>query len=201
MKTLRIHLIRHGATDANVEGKYIGCKTDSPLSPEGLNELRLLKENIEYPEIDILYSSPLLRCKQTAAILFPDMETIAVENLMEYDFGDFEGKTANQLEGNPHFADWAAGKITAPPNGEDNADFIKRVCIGLNQIILDMLEKGVKEAGVIMHGGAIMMLLAATAVPRQRPVEWTSENGRGYSLLITPSLYHKSGIVEVYDVI
>ena len=29
----------------------------------------------------------------------------------------------------------------------------------------------------------------------------TSDNGRGYSLLITPSLYHKSGAVEVYDII
>ena len=46
MKTLRIHLIRHGATDANVAGQYIGCKTDLPLSPEGLNELRLLKDDI-----------------------------------------------------------------------------------------------------------------------------------------------------------
>ena len=46
-----------------------------------------------------------------------------------------------------------------------------------------------------------MMLLAATAVPRKRSVEWTSENGRGYSLLITPSLYHSNGVVEVYDVI
>jgi len=52
-----------------------------------------------------------------------------------------------------------------------------------------------------MHGGAIMMLLAACAVPRRRPVEWTADPGRGYTLLITPSLYHKSGIVEIYDII
>ena len=64
-----------------------------------------------------------------------------------------------------------------------------------------MIEKGHKNSAVIMHGGAIMMLLAATAVPRRRPVEWTSDCGKGYSLLITPSLYHKSGIVEVVDII
>ena len=45
MKTYKIHLIRHGATDANVLGQYIGQRTDTPLSPEGLNELRLLKDN------------------------------------------------------------------------------------------------------------------------------------------------------------
>ncbi len=200
MRTLRIHLIRHGSTDANALGQYIGCKTDAPLSPEGLNELRLLKENMEYPEIDSLYSSPMLRCRQTAAVLYPDNGLIMVENLKEYDFGDFEGKTASQLENDADFLNWAAGKIP-PPNGEDNTEFIKRLCLGLQQIVLDMIEKGKSEAAVIMHGGAIMMLLGATAVPRHRSVEWTADPGRGYSLLISPSLYHKSGIVEVVDIV
>lgn len=200
MRTLKIHLIRHGATDANILGQYIGCKTDTPLSPEGLNELRLLKENMEYPQIDSLYSSPMLRCRQTAAVLYPDNGVIMVENLKEYDFGDFEGKTASELESNPDFLNWASGKAT-PPNGEDNTEFIKRLCVGLQQIVLDMLEKEKSESAVIMHGGAIMMLLGATAVPRHRSVEWTADAGRGYTLLITPSLYHKSGIVEVVDIV
>ena len=55
MNTLKIHLIRHGATDANYKGEYIGCRTDIPLSPEGLSELRLLKDDIDYPEIQRLY--------------------------------------------------------------------------------------------------------------------------------------------------
>ncbi len=200
MKTLRIHLIRHGATDANFRGQYIGSKTDLPLSPEGLNELRLLKDNMEYPEVERVYSSPMLRCRQTGAVLYPDKEIIKVENLKEYDFGAFEGKTAAELEGNPLFLDWVAGKIPAP-EGEDNSDFVKRLCIGLNQIVMDMLSNDVRNSAVIMHGGAIMMLLGATAVPRHKPVEWTADNGRGYSLLITPSLYHKSGIVEVVDIV
>ena len=94
MRTLKIHLIRHGATDANIKGQYIGCKTDMPLSPEGLNELRLLKENMDYPKVDRIYSSPLLRCKQTAAVLYPENNVVCVDNLKEYDFGIFEGKTA-----------------------------------------------------------------------------------------------------------
>ena len=201
MKTLRIHLIRHGATDANYQGKYIGCKTDLPLAPEGFNELRILKEDIEYPQIQKLYSSPLLRCRQTAATLYPNMDIQCVDNMIEYDFGDFEGKTAEQLENHPSFLAWASGKLSAPPNGEENSDFIKRLCFGLNQIIVDMLNNNITESAVIMHGGAIMMLLGACAVPQHKPVEWVAENGRGYSLRITPSLYHKSGIVEVYDII
>lgn len=201
MRTLKIHLIRHGATDANYKGQYIGCRTDLPLSPEGLNELRLLKENMDYPEVETVYSSPLLRCRQTAAVLYPEKPVLTIENLKEYDFGSFEGKTAAELEGNPYFLPWTSGKLSAPPEGEENSDFIKRLCIGLNEIVYDMLENGFHEAAVIMHGGAIMMLLGTTAVPRHKPVEWTADNGRGYSILITPSLYHKSGVVEVYDII
>ncbi len=201
MRTLKIHLIRHGATDANYDGRYIGCKTDLPLAPEGLNELRLLKDDIDYPEIERLYSSPMLRCRQTGAVLYPDFEPLTVEELKEYDFGSFENKTAAELESNPNFIPWTSGRLSAPPGGEDNSEFIKRICVGFNKIVLDMIESGLTESAVIMHGGAIMMLLGVSAVPRSKPVEWTADNGRGYSVRVTPSLYHKSGVIEVYGIV
>lgn len=201
MRTLKIHLIRHGATDANYDGRYIGYKTDLPLAPEGLNELRLLKDDIDYPEIERLYSSPMLRCRQTGAVLYPDFEPVMVEELKEYDFGSFENKTAAELESNPNFIPWTSGRLSAPPGGEDNSGFIKRICVGFNKIVLDMIEGGLTESAVIMHGGAIMMLLGVSAVPRRKPVEWTADNGRGYSVRVTPSLYHKSGVIEVYGIV
>ena len=201
MRTLKIHLIRHGATDANYDGRYIGCKTDLPLAPEGLNELRLLKDDIDYPEIERLYSSPMLRCRQTGAVLYPDFEPVMVEELKEYDFGSFENKTAAELESNPNFIPWTSGRLSAPPGGEDNSEFIKRICVGFNKIVLDMIEGGLTESAVIMHGGAIMMLLGVSAVPRSKPIEWTADNGRGYSVRVTPSLYHKSGVIEVYGIV
>ena len=201
MKTYKIHLIRHGMTDANIDGRYIGCKTDLPLSPEGVRELKSLRENLEYPDIEALYTSPLLRCKQTASVIYPGFEPISVDELTEYDFGVFENKTARELEIMPEYLEWTSGKISATPDGEDTNDFIKRIALGINMIVRDMMEKDITNAGVIMHGGAIMMFLATCAVPRKRSVEWTSDNGRGYSIMITPSLYHSSGIVEVYDII
>ena len=201
MRTYKIHLIRHGMTDANLTGRYIGCRTDFPLCPQGVKELKDLKEALDYPYIEKLYSSPMLRCRQSAAIIYPGFEPQIVEELKEYDFGDFEGKNATELEIMPEYAKWTSGSIDAPPNGESNTDFIKRLAVGLNKIVRDMMENEVYESAVLMHGGAIMMLLSACAVPRKRAVEWTSENGGGYSLLITPSLYHSSGIVEVYDII
>ena len=198
MKTFKIHLIRHGLTEGNLKQQYIG-KTDLPLAGAGVTELNRLKEEIDYPKVDVVYSSPMLRCVQTAHNLYPSKDVQTVYNMREIDFGEFEGKTANELEAYESYADWAAGRINAAPGGEDNTEFAKRLCVGLNQIVRDMMAKGAEHSAVIMHGGAIMMLLSSCAVPRKSMVEWTCAAGSGYTLLVTPSLYHSSGVVEVID--
>ena len=122
MKTYKIHLIRHGLTDGNLKGQYIG-KTDLPLSAVGVTALRQLAEENEYPKVDMVYSSPMLRAVQSARILYPSKDIQTVDNLREIDFGIFEGKTANELENSAEYADWAAGRINGAPNGEDNTEF------------------------------------------------------------------------------
>ncbi len=197
MRSYRLHLIRHGLTDANAEGRYIGGKTDLPLSSKGKKELKALYEDLEYPRVPLVFSSPMARCTETAKILFPSREIITIENMREYNFGVFENKTAAELEGRPDYAAWAAGQMPAPPEGESSKDFVARLALGLNEIVRTMMEREEYEAAVVMHGGAIMMLLAACGLPQQQPALWTSENGKGYTILVTPSLYQKTGAVEV----
>ena len=201
MKTYKIHLIRHGLTEANIKGQYVGNRTDLPLCEEGIDELRALRDTGDYPDIERLYSSPMLRCRQTAGIIYPDTDYTVIDEFAEYDFGDFEGKTAKELESDENFGLWTSGKISAPPGGESTDNFIRRLALGFRETVEDMMQNGVSNAAVIMHGGAIMMLLSSCAVPRRAAVEWQSENGRGYSVMITPSLYHSSGVIEVYDII
>ena len=201
MRSYKLHLIRHGATDANKEGRYIGGKTDLPLSQEGKREVKNIYEDFVYPRVPLVFSSPMERCVQTAKILFPAREITTIENLREYNFGDFENKTATELDGRPDYAAWAAGKMPSPPNGESSKDFVARTVLGINEIIRIMMEKQEYEASVVMHGGAIMMLLAACGLPRQAPAMWTSDNGKGYTILITPSLYQKTGAFEVVNLV
>ncbi len=200
MRTYKIHLIRHGLTDGNLKGQYIG-RTDLPVTPEGVKELQMLKDSIEYPNVPLLYSSPMLRCRQTAKILFPDNEITVIDNLREYDFGDFEGKTAAELEIDPAYLEWTSGRATCTPNGEDNAEFAGRIALGINEVIRDMMEKSVYRSAVIMHGGTIMTFLAACGLPRRHLTEWATGNGRGYTILVDPSIYSRTGAVEVIDII
>ena len=198
MKTYKIYLIRHGATEGNAREEYIGV-TDLALSGSGVLALANLKDKIEYPQVEKIYTSPLTRCRQTANILYPDYPCESIENLKEYDFGEFEGKTAVQLESNPDFYKWTSGQISSPPGGEDSTEFAKRICLGFHEVVEDMMAEGIHKAAIIMHGGAIMTLLSCCALPRRRSLEWTSEHGRGYSVLVTPSLYHSNGIIEVIE--
>jgi alpha-ribazole phosphatase len=64
-----------------------------------------------------------------------------------------------------------------------------------------MMNENVSEAAVLCHGGVMMTLFSATALPRKRTVEWTCDSGLGYTARITPSLYLKSGVIEIVNTI
>ena len=89
-----IILVRHGKTAGNLEGRYIGSRTDEPLCEEGIHALEEKVREGTYPPVDLVYASPMIRCRQTAKILWPkftDSSQIQyVQNLQECDFGAFE---------------------------------------------------------------------------------------------------------------
>ena len=60
-------LIRHGQTQGNREHRYIGCRTDEPLCPEGIAQL----QNRHYPPVSRVFVSPMRRCVETANLLYP----------------------------------------------------------------------------------------------------------------------------------
>lgn len=67
MITYKLHLIRHGQTEGNQKGLFVG-RTDMPVSEEGFDELSRLRDTYEYPRVGAVYTSPLRRCIQTAGV-------------------------------------------------------------------------------------------------------------------------------------
>ncbi len=199
MRTYRIHFIRHGLTEANIDGRYIGV-TDISLCDSGTDELERIRLKGELPETSLLFTSPLKRCLETCKILFPDIEPTVISELKEFNFGDFENKTAFELATEPQYTEWTAGRA-APPNGEEASEFTERIVLGLNIMVRKMMEQEIFEATAVMHGGVMMTLFSLCALPRRRAVEWTSDAGQGYTALITPSLYGRSGVIEIIDTV
>ena len=72
MKGYRIAFIRHGMTEANEDGRYIGT-TDLPLSSLGAQELFDKLETLDYTNPQKVYTSPLKRCKQTSQQVLLDL--------------------------------------------------------------------------------------------------------------------------------
>lgn len=139
---MKIILIRHGKTAGNLEGRYVG-RTDEPLCAAGREALAGRK----LPRAEKLFVSPLLRCRETAEILWPGQDQIAVSDLSECDFGGFEMKNYAELNGNADYQAWIDSGGTLPfPGGESQRAFQARVCAAFEQIAEKLLKEKADSA-------------------------------------------------------
>lgn len=135
MKSYNLYFFRHGITKGNLNAQYIG-HTDLPLTTDSINELHSIKAKYHYPKVDAVFSSPLKRCKDSAEIMFPDNTIITIDDFIEYNFGEFEQCTADDLKDNEDFKNWIGGDIhSKTPYGESNAEFAQRVCASFEKVI------------------------------------------------------------------
>ena len=192
MKTYTLHFIRHGMTTGNEEGRYVGHQ-DLGLSLQGQEELQYLKDNCVYPDPPVVFTSPLKRCTETCRILFPDVQPVIMRDLIEYNFGEFEGHTAEELQQYEEFAAWLAGGMdAAPPHGESNAEFGERIRGALESIVDGLMKTGISEAAIVTHGGIISVLMAIYCLPEAPVSDWICMNGTGFTVRITPSLWSQT---------
>ena len=98
MKNYVLHFIRHGRTEHQRQGVYMGRRTGSELSAEGIGELLALRREYDYPSAEVVFSSPLPHCLQTADFLYPESRLMVVDELAEMDFGVYEGKSLEELK-------------------------------------------------------------------------------------------------------
>ena len=174
-------LIRHGATKANIEHRYLG-KTDELLSKEGERQLVEYKKLHLYPNIDFLFTSPMKRCIQTADILYPELQPVQMNEWEEMDFGAFEGKNYVELQEDKRYQAWIDSNGTLPfPEGESREEFTIRCDKGFQEMIervKQIKEEGHKTIGVIVHGGTIMAMLSRYG--KGDYFDYQVANGRGY---------------------
>lgn len=170
MKTV---LIRHGKTAGNLEGRYIGGRTDESLCEAGIAELK----QRSYPDVSRVWVSPMKRCLETAAILYPHLKPEVIEDFRECDFGAFENLCYAQLNGRADYQRWIDSGGEMPfPGGESQADFARR-CVRA----FDSLQRD-DDCALIVHGGTVMAIMEAYARPRGRYYDFQVQNGRGYIL-------------------
>lgn len=167
---MRIHegmmeliMIRHGRTKGNTESRYIGT-TDEPLLASEAERLLAKRETLEEMRMDhpdILFASPMKRCVETAAILFPESKPVIVPDFRECDFGEFENKNYQELSGNMDYQRWIDSGGRLPfPGGESMSSFQERVCRTFDRVVREASEHICGETG--RTGGASEYLCGET---------------------------------------
>jgi alpha-ribazole phosphatase len=192
---MKLYLIRHSMTEGNKKKRYIGT-TDEPLCEEGIV---CLKQR-HYPQAERIYSSPLMRCMQTAHLIYPDQEVRVIPEFAECDFGLFENKNYKELSGCPEYQVWVDSGGTLPfPQGESREDFRKRSIEGVKQILKECREDGITCAALVVHGGTIMSIMEQYAWPRGDYYDYQIENGEGYELIVEDDDPGSRGIYHRFD--
>ena len=191
-------LLRHAQTAVNLERRYVG-RTDEPLCREGIKAAA--KSGI-FVSVPLVHASPLIRAVQTATIKFPNARVILNPRLREMDFGDFEMKTADEMEDDPYYRAWVeAGCLGKTPNGEGRADFTRRVCVAFAEIIGEAMARRQRYVAIVAHGGTIMAIMEQFARPPRDYYEWHVPHCGGFRAMLdeetwgnTPILYNAKEI-------
>ena len=184
---MELILIRHSITQGNLEKRFIGT-LDVPLIPQGEALARRVGPTL--PSVEHIYRSPLLRCRQTAELLWPGVDMTVVDELRESDFGPFEGKNHAELKDDPLYQIWLAGgdrpNFAAMPVGESPQQVTQRVSVGLEKVAADAAAHGFDRVGVVSHGGALMALLGKYGRPRRDYYGWMCPNCGGFRAELDP---------------
>lgn len=151
-------LARHGLTDWNRDGHYLG-HSDEPLNAEGQRQAERLAHRLHAEPINTIYSSDLKRSMATAApIASSHSLTIEADNrLREMNFGLFEGLTyaAIQAQYPDMAADWFADPDCPPTGGERLSEMSARVIAALT----DILARSHEHVLIMAHSGSLRLML------------------------------------------
>ena len=141
---MQILLVRHGATDWNLERRCQGS-SDRDLSEVGIRQAEQIASLLSGEDIQAIYSSHLRRARQTAEYISQphDLPVLIEEDVRELDHGHLEGLTFNQIKQN--YAEFLLRWRSEPaeirvPGGERLADVAERAWNGLNQIVQRHLD-------------------------------------------------------------
>ncbi len=135
----RVLLVRHGVTAFSVEKRFAG-RSDLELLPLGLRQAAAAAQRVSrLGAVDRVYSSPLLRTRQTAAAVAGELGLpVELEDgLVEADFGAWDGYTFGEIrQSEPEAVQrWLSDPAVAPPAGESQQAVAARVLAARDRLV------------------------------------------------------------------
>lgn len=218
---MKVLLIRHGATAGNLEKRYVGSRTDERLTDEEKTRFKKAEIWAERPEgmerweaepISEIHVSPMKRCTETAGLIFsgePFKRCMWTEEegLKECDFGRFEYKNYMDLNGDEDYQRFIdSGGLWGFPGGEEIRAFRSRCVNTFGNIVgrkRDVFSRETEETmAFVVHGGTVMAVMEAFAVPKGEYFSWQVKNGCGYLCSVvldeaSPFGFHLADVAKI----
>jgi len=145
-----IILIRHGQSTSNADGLLIG-RRDPSLTELGERQARSLATSLA--GVEVAWTSPLARARQTAAFALPALTPVVKESFVEVDYGDLEGRPLSAVAS--EWTAWAArGHDAAFGGGESLASVDRRVHGELETLLADpcsLLHSPNRHLAIVSH--------------------------------------------------
>lgn len=158
---MKLHFTRHGESLANTLRIISNRDLPHALTAKGRAQARRLAKSLEATPLTHIYTSPVLRARQTADIVGRALHlpVEVAEGLKEYDCGILEGRGDDAAWAlHRQFAqDWLAGRsrASAPPGGESFLDIQQRVGAFLSGLAAQFNGRQA-EVLCVSHGGTLL---------------------------------------------
>lgn len=132
----RIFLIRHAESSHNRNGNLLSGITDVSLTDFGIEQCKRLRKLFEHLPVDKVYSSPLSRAMTSARLIFPEKETIALDNLREINYGIYEGYNTRDISSDDILMKWESspGNLSFP-KGDNVYDYSQNYYYNLLDVV------------------------------------------------------------------
>jgi broad specificity phosphatase PhoE len=155
----RIFLIRHGESQHNFANNSLSGITDVAMTDLGRQQCFQLHYFFTQHPVDQVFCSPLLRAKETAAIIFPEHEIAVTNSLIELNYGSYEGFDRSKMEGSDPIIDqWEHSPADVTfPDGDNVGDHANRV---FHQLISLIDQTNSSCIACISHRSTIRLIIA-----------------------------------------
>jgi len=158
--TLRLMLVRHGETSANVKHVLDSRPPGPPLTELGRRQADALADRLTSEPIVAIYASTAIRTQETAAPVAEShgLPVEVLDGVHELQVGDLEGRSdADALAAfGDVFLKWTAGDLTpSMPGGESGEQILERYLVAIDKIRADHPDGLVVVA---THGGVIRLV-------------------------------------------
>ncbi len=103
--SVELWLVRHGETEWSLSGAHTS-RTDIPLTDHGRKRAEELREYLKDTTFAKVFTSPMQRARETCEIAGFAAQAVVEPGLMEWDYGESEGKTTKEMRAKYKDPDW-----------------------------------------------------------------------------------------------